>query len=255
VPERKTCRHEPVPVKSPLSARKVGQGRLSKPALRQAKENRRPTRPTVLTDRIRVFVAASDPVSRAGIASQLRIHHGLETVEERQLNADVVALVVSDQMDEETAQAIRALKRRGVERVVLVVTRVDDTGLLSALEAGARGVLRRNQATPENLLEAIRAANGGEGALSPDLLGRLLDQVGRLQRQVLNPRGLSFAVLTDREIKVLKLLADGMDTAEVGRRLFYSERTVKNIVHDVTSRLNLKNRTQAVAYALRQGLI
>jgi DNA-binding NarL/FixJ family response regulator len=129
------------------------------------------------------------------------------------------------------------------------------SSLLSALEAGARGVLRRNQATPENLLEAIRAAAGGEGALSPDLLGRLLDQVGRLQRQVLNPRGLSFAVLTDREIKVLKLLADGLDTAEVGRRLFYSERTVKNIVHDVTSRLNLRNRTQAVAYALRQGLI
>jgi DNA-binding NarL/FixJ family response regulator len=62
-------------------------------------------------------------------------------------------------------------------------------------------------------------------------------------------------VLTDREIKVLKLLAEGLDTAEVGRRLFYSERTVKNIVHDVTSRLNLRNRTQAVAYALRQGLI
>src|SRR5881398_215200 len=213
------------------------------------------TRPAVLTDRTRVYVAAADPVSRAGIASQLRANHGLEIVDERQLDAGAVALVVADQMDEEAAQTIRALKRRGLERVVLVVTRVDDTGLLSALEAGARGVLRRNQATPENLFEAIRAAAGGEGALSPDLLGRLLDQVGRLQRQVLNPRGLSFAVLTDREIKVLKLLADGQDTAEVGRRLFYSERTVKNIVHDVTSRLNLRNRTQAVAYALRQGLI
>jgi DNA-binding NarL/FixJ family response regulator len=105
------------------------------------------------------------------------------------------------------------------------------------------------------LVEAIRAAAGGEGALSPDLLGRLLDQVGRLQRQVLSPRGLSFALLTDREIKVLKLLADGFDTAEVGHRLFYSQRTVKSIVHDITTRLNLRNRTQAVAYALRQGLI
>ena len=213
------------------------------------------TRPAILTERIHVFIATSDPVSRAGIASQLRAHHGLEIVDERQLDASVVALVVADQMDEEAAQSIRALKRRGLERVVLVVTRVDDSGLLSALEAGARGVLRRSQATPENLLEAVRAANGGEGALPPDLLGRLLDQVGRLQRQVLNPRGLSFAVLTDREVKVLKLLADGLDTAEVGRRLYYSERTVKNIVHDVTSRLNLRNRTQAVAYALRQGLI
>ena len=176
-------------------------------------------------------------------------------VEERQLSPSVVALVVADQMDEETAQVIRSLKRRGIERVVLVVTRVDDSGLLSALEAGARGVLRRSQATTDNLYQAVSAASGGEGALPPDLLGRLLDQVGRLQQQVLNPRGLTFAVLTDREIKVLKLLAEGLDTAEVGRRLFYSERTVKNIVHDVTSRLNLRNRTQAVAYALRQGLI
>jgi DNA-binding NarL/FixJ family response regulator len=66
---------------------------------------------------------------------------------------------------------------------------------------------------------------------------------------------LSAGVLTDREVRVLKLLADGLDTAEVGHRLFYSERTVKNIVHGVTSRLNLRNRTQAVAYALRQGWI
>lgn len=213
------------------------------------------TSPTVFSDRTRVYVAASDPISRAGIASQLRSHHAINMVEDRQVDADVVALVVADQMDDETAQTIRALRRRGAERVVLVVARVDDAGLLSALEAGARGVLRRNQATPENLVGAIRAAAGGEGALSPDLLGRLLDQVGRLQRQVLSPRGLSFALLTDREIKVLKLLADGHDTAEVGRCLFFSERTVKSIVHDITTRLNLRNRTQAVAYAVRQGLI
>ena len=115
-------------------------------------------------------------------------------------------------------------------------------------------MLRRSRATPENLFEAIRATARGEGALAPDLLGRLFDQVVRLQRHALNP-GLGFAVLSDREIKVLKLLADGLDTAEVGRRMFCSERTVKNIVHDVTSRLNLRNRTQAVVYALRQGLI
>jgi DNA-binding CsgD family transcriptional regulator len=61
--------------------------------------------------------------------------------------------------------------------------------------------------------------------------------------------------LTDREIEVLRLLADGMDTGEVSRQLFYSERTVKNIIHNVTSRLDLRNRTHAVAYAIRQGLI
>ena len=79
--------------------------------------------------------------------------------------------------------------------------------------------------------------------------------MGRLQRQVLSPRGLTFSGLTDREVKVLRLLADGLDTGEVGRQLFLSERTVKNVVHDITSRLNLRNRTHAVAYAVRQGLI
>jgi DNA-binding NarL/FixJ family response regulator len=72
---------------------------------------------------------------------------------------------------------------------------------------------------------------------------------------VLAPRGLTFSGLTEREVKVLRLLADGMDTTEVGRQLFLSERTVKNVVHDIMSRLNLRNRTHAVAYALRQGLI
>jgi DNA-binding NarL/FixJ family response regulator len=66
---------------------------------------------------------------------------------------------------------------------------------------------------------------------------------------------LTFRGLSEREVRVLRLLADGMDTAEVGRELFYSERTVKNIVHDITSRLELRNRTHAVAYAIKQGLI
>jgi DNA-binding NarL/FixJ family response regulator len=213
------------------------------------------TRPSVLADRTRVFVAASDPVSRAGIASQLGADRGMETVEERQVNANVVALVVADQMDEKTAQAIRDLRRRGVERIVLIVTRVNNSGLIRALNSGVSRVIQRSEATAVNLSEAIRAAAVGEEALPPDLLGRLLDQVGRLERSVLIPSGSSFAVLTDRETKALEMLADGLDTAEVGRRLFCSERTVKNIVHDITSRLNLRNRTQAVAYALKHGLI
>lgn len=205
-------------------------------------------------ERIQVFVAACDPVSRDGVASQLR-GHAVELVDERRLDPEVVAVVVVDEVDDQAARDIRTVRRRGVESVVVVATRVDDAGLLAAVEAGASGVLRRSQATPQSLLTGIRAAAAGEGSLPPDLLGRLLGQVGRLQRQVLSPRGLTFSGLTDREVKVLRLLADGLDTGEVGRRLFLSERTVKNAVHDITSRLNLRNRTHAVAYALRQGLI
>ena len=212
-------------------------------------------RPVALEDRIDVHISAPDPLTRAGIASQLRGMRGVEIVDEASLDGDAVALVVADELDADTARLIRSLRRQGLERVVAVLTRVDDAALLGAVEAGATGLVRRSHATAANLLAALKAAAAGEGTLPPDLLGRLLDQVGRLQRQVLSPRGLTVAGLTDREIDVLKLLADGMDTAEVGRQLFYSERTVKNIIHDLTSRLDLRNRTHAVAYAIRQGLL
>ena len=205
-------------------------------------------------ERIPVFLAACDPLSRDGVASQLR-GHGVDLVDERGIGPDVVAVVVVDEMDDQAVGDVRALRRRGVEHVVVVAARLDDGGLLAAAEAGASGVLRRVEATPQSLLSAVRSAAAGEGSLPPDLLGRLLGQVGRLQRQVLTPRGLTFSGLTEREVRVLRLLADGLDTAEVGRQLFLSERTVKNVVHDVTSRLHLRNRTHAVAYALRQGLI
>ena len=79
-----------------------------------------------------------------------------------------------------------AAQRRA--RVVVVVTRVDDGGLLAALEAGACGIVRRAEARSDRLVAAVRAAVAGDGTVPPDLLGRLLDQIGRLQRQVLAPR-------------------------------------------------------------------
>jgi len=205
--------------------------------------------------RIPVCVSAPDPLSRAGTISQLRASGDVALIEDDVLTDEGVALVVADEVDAEAVRTVRGLRRRGIDRVALLVGRLDDKGLLAAVEAGVAGVIRRSEATPHNLLSVIRSVASGEGALPPDLLGRLLGQVGQLQRQVLAPRGLTFSGLTERELSVLRLLADGHDTAEVGRLLFYSDRTVKNIVHDVTSRLDLRNRTHAVAYALRQGLI
>ena len=209
----------------------------------------------VPAERLAVAIATADPVSRAGLAAQLQSHPGMEVVDAVDPGSPGVVVVVADEVDDETTREIRAFRSAGQERIVLLVAKVDDAGLLAAVEAGVCGVVRRSQATPGHIASAIGAAAAGEGTLPPDLLGRLLSQVGRLQRQVLHPRGLTFAGLTEREVAVLRLLADGLDTAEVGRRLYFSERTVKNVIHDVTSRLDLRNRTHAVAYAIRQGLI
>ncbi|HEX6675364.1 MAG TPA: response regulator transcription factor [Actinomycetes bacterium] len=208
-----------------------------------------------MPERIPVAVYARDPISQAGIASQLRTRPEVVVAENGDAAAATVAIVVADEVDDQTIQTMRAVQRGGCRRVLLVATRLDDGALLSAVEAGACGMLRRSEAVTERLLGAIRTAAAGDGTVPPDLLGRLLDQVGRLQRQVLAPRGLTFAGLTDRETKVLRLVADGYDTNEIASTLAYSERTVKNVIHDVTARLQLRNRSHAVAYALRAGLI
>lgn len=205
-------------------------------------------------ERIAVYIHADDPISHAGLASQLRPRPEVRIVDAAESDSAEVALVVGDRICERTIEVLRTLQRGG-SRLVLVVADVGDTDLVAAAEAGIAGLLRRGEATPEQLVTVIRAAAAGEGAVPPDLLGRLLDQVGRLQRRVLWPRGLTFAGLAEREIEVLRLVAEGLDTAEIAAKLSYSQRTVKYILHDVTSRLHLRNRCHAVAYALRQGLI
>ncbi len=206
-------------------------------------------------DRTAVFIYARDPISQAGIAAQIRGRPEVRVVDNEEIDSAEVALVVSDEVDEDTTKVMKGLQRNGCPRIVLVVTRLDDAGLLAAIEAGACGLLRRSQAGTEPLVHVIEAAVSGDGTVPPDLLGRLLAQVGRLQRQVLAPRGLAFNGLTEREIGVLKLVAEGLSTGEIAGRLSYSERTIKNVIHDVTARLNLRNRSHAVAYALKEGLI
>jgi len=205
--------------------------------------------------RIQVVVFASDTVSLLGTTGQLRAHPGITVLEETNADAAKVAVVVVDRIDAGAGRVIRAAQRQGNARVVVVAGELDAASILDAVEAGACGFLRRCDTRPETLVACVQRAAAGDGTVPPDLLGRLLDQVGMAQRQVLAPRGLSFSNLTKREIEVLRLLSEGHNTAEVAHELVYSERTVKNVLADVTRRLSLRNRTHAVAYALRQGLI
>ena len=202
-----------------------------------------------------VFVYASDPVSQHGIAALLRACAGLVVVDD--VDHCRVAVLMADEVDTETARIIVALQRDGVPRVVLVVARLDDTGLLTAVEAGVAGIVHREDADPAHLVDAVLDADAGQVSLPPDVAARLVAHVGLLQRQALvapaaapAPRGLS-----QREIEVLRLLADGLHTSEVADRMCYSERTVKGVLQDVTRRYHLRNRTHAVVFALRQGLI
>jgi DNA-binding NarL/FixJ family response regulator len=199
------------------------------------------------------YVHARDPISQAGVVAQLRMRPEIRVVDTA-AEADV-AVMIADTVDESTTRDLRAMRKDGRPRLMLVATSVDDAALVAAAEAGVAGLLRRSDASAAMLVKTICKVSSGEGEVPPDLLGRLLEQVGRLQRQVLAPRGLTFTGLTPRETQVLRLVADGFDTGEIALRMCYSERTVKNVLHDLTTRLQLRNRTHAVAYAVREGLI
>src|SRR5690349_13562229 len=124
------------------------------------------------TSRIDVSVWAPDPLSRAGTVAQLRHAPGLRVLQDGQDADGAVALVIADEVDAETLLVIRTLRRGGSIGTALLVTRLDDRGLLSAVEAGVAGILRRNQATMPNIVATIRSVAAGEGTVPPDVLAR-----------------------------------------------------------------------------------
>jgi DNA-binding NarL/FixJ family response regulator len=189
-----------------------------------------------MPERIPTYVYAGDPISQAGVVSQLRPRPEVRIVEPADLDRARVAVIVTDVVDADGLRVLRAVQRGGVPRTVLVTGVLDDAAVAAAAQAGASGLLRRADATPEALVRVVVRVAAGRGP-------------------VLAPRGVALRGLSERETQVLRLVADGHATAEIAALLCYSERTVKNVLHDVTSRLQLRNRSHAVAYALREGLI
>ena len=133
-------------------------------------------------------------------------------------------------------------------KLVAAVSEPDDERLERLARIGVSAILYRHELTPELLVATVRAVLQGRTSMPTDLLPRLLTKAARADRV---ERG----ALSDRELAVLRMLADGEDTRGIAQGLCYSERTVKNVLHEVTTRLQLRNRSHAVAYAVREGLI
>jgi DNA-binding NarL/FixJ family response regulator len=209
----------------------------------------------MLNTTIPVYLHAKDPISRAGLEAALRFQHEIAPVDIDAPETPQVAIIAVDSLDEAALRLMRSLHARGCTHCVVVADELSDTDLLAAVEVGVCAIVWRREATASRLEHAVKRAAAGEAMLPSDVLSRLLLQVSRLQRHVLAPMGLNLGGLSAREIDVLRLAADGFDTGEIALKLSYSKRTVTNILHDVTSRFHLTNRTHAVAYAIKEGLI
>ncbi|MGW2933113.1 response regulator transcription factor [Streptomyces sp. NPDC001156] len=135
--------------------------------------------------------------------------------------------------------------------IVLVTESVSEPRLVRAIGLGVVSVLLHRQASFARIKEAVVAARKGHSDVPPQFLGSLIRHLKHHGQQ--GPEG--GLGLSAREISVLGLLSDGLDTAQIARRLNYSERTIKTIIHAIVNNLGVSNRTHAVAYVIRAGLL
>ncbi|MGW2471742.1 response regulator transcription factor [Streptomyces sp. NPDC001665] len=211
--------------------------------------------PAPASGRVSVAVYAEDLILRTGVVQQLRLRPEIELVPETEADRAQVSLVVVDMVNEAAVQLLHRLQRNTATRTGLVVGHFEAGALQTLIEYGVAAVLRRGEADQDRLVHLVTAIAKGEGVLPGDLLGKLIDHVSSLHRSVLDPRGLSLSTLTTREAEMIRLVSEGYGTAEIAQKTSYSERTVKNVLHEVATRLNLRNRAHAVGYAMRHGLI
>jgi DNA-binding NarL/FixJ family response regulator len=208
-----------------------------------------------LEGRIPASIYADDPITRAGLAAELRQRAEIELVEPPLGGAARVVVFALDELTASALELIRSVRSMDGAQAVLVLSSLSDDDLLTVVESGACAVVWRWEATATMLAQAVIRAAAGEAALPSDLLARLLKQVGRLKHHVLRPQQRTPGGLSDRERRVLRLAAEGRDTDEIAGELAYSKRTVTAVMHDITMRYQLRNRTHAVAFAIREGLI
>jgi DNA-binding NarL/FixJ family response regulator len=209
---------------------------------------------------MKVFVVDSHAIYRRGLVASLELLEHVESVAQAdgvQCAREHAALGEADIVILDTSIAggrefMSMFTQAGGVRVIACTSDCDEDSVVGAVEAGAVGYLRKDTLTQDVLQAAIQAAEGGAAIVAPDLLGAMLRA-----KPVEADGAVRFAAqrLTDREQRVLALIAEGYPTREVAQQLCYSERTVKNVLHDVVTKLNVRSRSQAVAHAVRDGLI
>jgi NarL family two-component system response regulator LiaR len=211
-------------------------------------------------ERIRVLLVDDHEVVRNGMRAYLDSHPDFEVVGEAASGGEAVGLVkklvpdvvlmdlVMPRMDGvEATRRVRDISPR--TQVVVLTSYHDDEYVFPALQAGALSYVLKDSRM-EEVAEALRLAARGEALLHPRVASRVISELRGRRSEELNP----FVELTDREMEVLKLIAEGLSNSEIAGRLVISENTVKGYVSNILSKLHLNDRTQAAVYAWQKGI-
>jgi two-component system nitrate/nitrite response regulator NarL len=214
-------------------------------------------------DELRVLLVDDHDLFRSGLVNLLS-EHGLHVVGEAE-NGDVALRLVRELAPDVVIMDLNMPGPSGVEvirqmatiapltRVVVLTISADDSDVINAVMSGACGYLLKDSSV-DQLIAGIRSAAAGESLISPQIAAKML-QMLRAQRSTVDAAETIRAELSDREIEVLKLIANGNDNAEIARALFISPKTVKNHISNILMKLQMENRIQAAVYAVRSGIV
>jgi DNA-binding NarL/FixJ family response regulator len=214
---------------------------------------------------IRVLLCDDQALVRSGFRLILDARDDIEVVGEaeeggaavelaRGVDPDVILMDVR-MPNVDGVEATRRLVAAGSRARILILTTFDlDEYVYEAIRAGASGFLLKDVHPPQ-LVDAVRVVANGEALLAPSVTRRLLDRFAHVLPGADDKAPAELASLTDRELEVLKLLAGGLSNAELAKRLFLSETTVKSHISSVLRKLGVRDRVQAVVMAYEAGLV
>ena len=212
-------------------------------------------------DPITVLLVDDHAVVRQGVSAFFGAQADLEVVGEAGSGSEAVRLATEKAPDVvlmdlmmpgmDGDEATRRLKQVSPRSQVIVLTSYhDDEHIFPAIRAGALSYLLKD-AGPDELADAVRKAARGEAVLHPRVAARVVQELSGARAAEVNP----FTELTERELEVLRLLAEALSNAEIAERLVISEKTVKSHVSNILGKLHLADRTQAAVYAWREGVV
>ena len=212
----------------------------------------------MVTKSIKVLIADDHPLVREGLRALIATEPDMDLVGEASDGVEAVDLAMSLQpvipldlmMPNKTGiEAIQEIKEENPDARILVVTNFgEDENVFPAIKAGALGYLLKDS-SPQELLSALREVHRGEPSLHPTIALKLIRELNHPSQA--KAEG---TPLTEREVEVLKLVAQGLSNHEIGETLVIADRTVSKHVSSIIEKLHVSNRTQVALYALKEGL-
>src|SRR5213080_2677937 len=214
---------------------------------------------------LRVMIVDDHALFRRGLQMVLKQEKDIEVVGEAGDGTEAVEKA-QESMPDVILMDVRMPHRSGIEatqqikdllphvKILMLTISDEEADLYEAIKAGASGYLLKEIPIDE-VAEAIRSVSAGQSRLSPSMAAKLLSEFAAMSRRADEVRQFPAPRLTDREMEVLRLVAQGLNNRDIGTRLFISENTVKNHIRNILEKLHLHSRMEAVVYAVREKLL